>query len=284
MIYLEDKGDELAFSLGQKEDDEREIRDYVKDISGIKPYELCRHIIPAYINNHNSIRLKAKDLALKSSEVKEVLRELMALEIMEETKDMIVARDFISMKKVNIPTLIRKMDNITRGMISDCISMMDRPEILESLTERDKNINRLTYLIFRTIKYGMTNPTAAKSYNLTNDELLKLWLVTDRIEKIADNIKRISRLLAKAELRPETKEQISAICKRMEEFYKDNMKGFYSNDHELLYKCVRTKKDIIMEIDKIIEEPHQKYLPNICENLKINIGQINDIAWHTFGR
>ena len=85
---------------------------------------------------------------------------------------------------------------------TDANQMQDSIENIDEknhtyLYERDMDINRLTYLAFRLIKAALNDPALAKTYEMTGLELLHVYSLINSLEKVADQVKRISRCVAK---------------------------------------------------------------------------------------
>src|SRR3989344_3432259 len=110
-----------------------------KDKSRIK-----REIVSAYLNNYNIIKTEG-DTAKYGGYVRDAIKNLMALEIVEE--------------------IIRKIDTITKSMMLD-VKTIDGKGDSENLMQRDEQINRLVYLIMRTMRFTLDNPGMANKKNL----------------------------------------------------------------------------------------------------------------------
>lgn len=234
-------------------------------------------LVGAYINNFHTINLVGNELEGKYSEIRNALHELMALEIIEQTKNRIVAKDFLNMRKISIPNLIRRVDIITRAMIADSKTTLEK-DLYENVYQRDQDVNRLTFLIFRAIKYYLNNPIAAESLKLTSIDLLNYWQVADQLEKIADESKRTARFLREVKLSDKEAKKLIDIYSTIENLYLDTMKVYHKEDKEGAYKMIFRKKEIIAECNIFFNKHYEKpWVPNIIERLKAMMDHIHTI-------
>ncbi len=279
LIYFsENSNNELILSPEIK-DTELEPKEIIIDISGKTNVEVYREIISAYINSSTIIKIIGKDLDKRVNEVKEYIHKLVALEIIEQTKNTIVTKNFLDMNTISISDLIRKMDVTVRTMIADSKNMFNE-DIFEDIYQRDENVNRLAFLAFRIIKYALTNPSFAFSIKLTYPQLLIYWELAYNLEQIADEAKRIARFMRQVKLSKQEEKNLVEIYSRIENTYLDIMKAHHTGDKKIAFHIASIKKEITDECDKFaLINYKKKYIANIIEKLKV----MNDHI-HTLGR
>src|SRR3989338_2184617 len=116
-IYIEENdGDIRLYPSSMEEGDAKET---TIDVDGKSIKEIKRELVPAYINNFTTITLTGKELKKRAKQIRNIIQDLVALEIIEETSEKVIAKSFLNVKDLSIKDLIRKMDIITRAMISD---------------------------------------------------------------------------------------------------------------------------------------------------------------------
>src|SRR3989338_4595298 len=111
------------------------------------------------------------------------------MEIIEQTANKIVAKDLINIKEVSIKTLIRRIDLIIRSMMEDLIASIGKKEcekVVETLFQRDADVNRLYFLVRRVTTAALEDPRIAKLFETTPLELVADWEVVLALEKIGD--------------------------------------------------------------------------------------------------
>jgi len=248
------------------------------DIDGKNIIQIKREIIKAYVSNFNIIRISGNDLKTKAKEVRDILQNLMALEIMEQTAKTIIVKDFMDMDKISIKNLIRRIDIITRAMLIDARNTI-KEDNCESIQHRDEDVNRLAFLVFRAVKYALDNPAALKLYGMNVFDLLKHWEIASNLEKIADGTKRISRNFVRMKLNLNLSRQLSELCSEVEKKFLDTMKSYYNEDVDFIFKVSDNTRPLLQKCINFSEKHRDKFLiENTMENLKQMIVYTNDIG------
>ncbi len=210
-------------------------------------------IVSAYLDNYNTIEIIGKDLDKYIIQIKQIVRNLTGLEIMEQTSTRLVARDLININEISIQNIIRRMDMITRAMIDETILCLDKRCGYKNIEHRDVDVNRLYYLGFRTIKNAITSPIIAKKLNTNAWRLHSDKMVMSRIEEIADRQKRMCPLIAEAEFDEKINEEYKLLYGKVRQRYHEIMKAYYNNDKQLALNIEITTKGLLKECDKFFE-------------------------------
>src|SRR3989338_6075879 len=183
LVYLEEAGGRLVLGGKSSKEDEEEKTKLIP-VDGKSIRRIQSEVISAYIKNNRSIVLTGEEIKDKAKEIQDTIQNLMALEVMEQTSKKIVAKDFLDMNSISIQNIIRKMDVILRAMIEDCEKMFEEDNY-ENISHRDNDVNRLTFLTFRVVEYGLENSTQMyKKQNLNSKNLLNLWWFAFNLETI----------------------------------------------------------------------------------------------------
>ena len=183
---------------------------------------------------------------------------LMALEIMEESTEKIVAKCFLNIEDISINNIMRKVDTIIKSMFADYIAQVRDPskhgevDISSSITERDRDVNRLVTLVFRTIKHYLENPRAKQRIDDTS-MLLAQWDTARILEKIGDELKRSSRLTK--DLNPQQARELIAIVEIIDEYYRNVISSLFKRDTEALYRLDLKKRYHIT----LLEEHRERF-------------------------
>ncbi|MEK6938507.1 MAG: phosphate uptake regulator PhoU [Nanoarchaeota archaeon] len=152
LIYLEESGQNLLLSKSDiKKEEENKTK--VIAIDGKNINLIAREVNSSYILNFKTIVLKGKEIKDRIKEIQEIFQNLIALEVMEQTANTIVAKDFLNMEQVSVEEIIRKMDIITRTMMKESFGALTSDNY-ENINQRDKDVNRLYFLLYRTILYN----------------------------------------------------------------------------------------------------------------------------------
>ncbi|MFC1800868.1 PhoU domain-containing protein [Nanoarchaeota archaeon] len=280
LIRLDQEYGNLVLQPKINENDQpSEPKEILINVEGKSVKQLYREIIPAYIDGFESIVLKGKDIKEKAEPIKELIRGLIALETMEQTGDRIVAKDFLNMKEISITSLIRKMDIIVRSMMVDTKKSFEEDNF-DNIYSRDGDINRLTYLIFRAIKYGLKNPLVAKKlFDLEPWNLLGLWRLTANIEHIGDTVKRVAKIMREIQLSKAKQKEFVQILAQVESTYLNMMKSYHNQDVNLAYEMSTEKEPAIRKLDDFyLENKSAKKIGFLVNHLKQTTLTVQDIG------
>ena len=261
-----------------------ETKEYVREPTAIvincdsKSNEiLAREILSAYFNHFNTISLVGKEIPKKAKDVSTIIHNLVALEIVEQTSTKIIAKDFLKLEEVSIPEIARKADITTRSMLEDARLTIGKNNY-KALIDKDQSVNKLCFLLFKVIRTVIKDPSIAKSFKLDGIELFDYWLLTDNLEHLADETKRVARFVSKMNLSEEAKKDLRKIFMDIEDSYLEVMKAFYQKDRELAYDVSSKKTIIIKECDTFLEKHSGPLVGNLVEKLKSMNNSVKKIS------
>lgn len=291
LISINDEGFELILSANQQEQ-KLDFKEVNIDAKGKNLGLLKSEIVSSYLNGYDTINILFDNNSKEAPRIKDIMRNLSGLEIMEQTSTRIVAKNLININEISIKTIIRRMDIITRAMMEDAILCYRSQCTYDSIHHRDIDVNRLFFLGYRVIKNAIKNPRIAKSLEIEPWQLHSDTLIIKKLERIADDQKRIARYLCTAELDRETLAELDRIHTDVSIAYNDVMKAFYNQDKQLSYQIEVTNKDRTNACDKLLAEYTERNshsrsktsslnlvtVAKIIENLKAVSVEVRDIA------
>ncbi len=252
VLMVEEKPSELIFTLRDSAEGKK-IREVTISAEDKSEDELKTEIISYYVNNYGVISIiKVKD----AGSVKAVLRDLVGMEIIEETTSKIVAKDLLDIKEVSLDNIIRRVDIITRSMLTDAVNLDGSN--FESVYGRDKEVNRLTLLGFRTAKAATENPRLLKLFNTNYWDVLLAKQVLTYLERFADQVKRVLRVSKQTALDRKAKELFIKLFRDISGNYAAVMKIYYERNKAAAYKAETVTRNLLKDCNAILE----KY-PNI---------------------
>ncbi len=273
LIYVEEQDNNLVLGLGDRQETQEKTKEIPVDGKSIR--RLKREIISAYIKDYKTITLFGDDLKDKAVEIQDTIQNLMALEVMEQTSRKIVARDFLDMNNISLINLVRKIDVIIRAMIEDCEKMFTEDDY-ESISHRDNDINRLTFLIFRLVEFGLNNSSFVyKKQNLTSHKLLTYWWGVFHLESIGDDVKRVARHMRVTPLDAKQKERFLKLLANAKDTYLRVLKGLYAEDVELVHAVLDLKEKMIKDCEDFYQD--NKKVENVgllVERLKSMVTEV----------
>lgn len=281
LVYINIKENDLLISAKEHESSEEKTTTINVDGKGIPL--LVRELTAAYIENNRQITIIGKDLKTKSKEILLIIRELIALEVLEIDSEKIVTKDFLDMDKISISELIRKMDIIVRSMIKDCAIAFNE-DTAANIGLRDSDVNRLHFLVNRVIRYGMRHQgKMLKTYSLKAIDLLNFFMISFHLEAIADETKRVSRGMSKVKLPNGKQKEFESIIIKVQEYYLEVLKTHYSHSREKAIKLTDYKTSLITEVNSFYTENKSiSEVTYMIDRLRRLVGAIHELNRLTF--
>lgn len=278
LIYIDENAQNLVLSTqaGVNDNSEKEV---TINVNGKSIRRIQREIISAYIKDHKSIILVGEEIKDKARRIQHTIQNLMALEIMEQTSKRIVAKDFLDMNNISIFNLIQKIDVIIRAMIEDC-EMNFEEDNHENIYLRDNDVNRLCFLVFRYVEFGLNNSSFIyKKRNLSSRKLLNLWWFTFNLEAVADEVKRIAKYMKDVNLNKKEQKAFLELLSSSKMAYLKIIKGFHNNDVELAHEVLEMKDSLIKQCEEFYNINKNKgQIGKLLERLKSKINSIHNLG------
>jgi len=279
LIYYEENGNgELILNREIKKENSQITQTTIDIINKPVP-TIEREILCAYTNNYDIINIVG-DLKRCRKEIENILGNLLALEIMEQTPNKIVVKDFLNLKEVSIEDNVRRIDLTTRSMFNYVKESLDKGiDNFDNISYLDTNVNKIRFLLYRAInKCLKTNSLDLYPSIHSFIELLRYRLVINNLEDIADDCRRISRFLRKIKLRKNEKNDLKKLYYEIEDSYLKVMKAYYSNSRELAHGVASNKDKIIESCRELFEKHDNKNFGVILEKYKGMESFIRNIA------
>ncbi len=278
MIYLTENGNNEIVISPQMQATEPQPLTLTLDVDAYDFAEINRRIVSKYVAGCDTfIIMGEKTLREKQNDIRNLLNSLMALEIIEQTKTKIVAKDFLNPSEISFKVIVRRIDTILRSMFDD-VRAVASDEDAQDIVKRDYDINRLTHLSSRIIKKCLSYPPLAKKLEVTVTDLFYYNELINYLERIGDEIKRVSRLIVASALPSKQTTSYTRIYASIHQLYLDTMKALYSTDESMAYELAKQRDPILEEINKAILELKNPQLFSAFERLKAVTVFIRNIA------
>ncbi len=277
VIYLEQNGHNELILTSEKKENNIAIKEITISLANKSDYDIKREITAAYTNNFKKINIIDNNLEEKYNLIKEALHNLIAVEILDHTSSKLVLQDFLDMNNVSIKNIIRRLDILIRAMLIDSRNTKKK-DLYNSLMKRDEDVNRLTILASRVVNYYLEHPEKIKAEESLRD-IVKFNIISDHMERLADETKRIARVFRELKASKELCEKIDLAYQILEKTYSKVMHSFYQNDQETAFQASKAIREKVIEIIKsAYEEAKNKESAIILEKLKTMANHIKIIA------
>ncbi|MDA3855795.1 MAG: hypothetical protein PF569_06030 [Candidatus Woesearchaeota archaeon] len=231
-----------------------------------------KKLISYYLKNYRYIRIKGEKVIERLEELRIFKEKLSSIEIYEIGKDFILFKDLSDPKSLDVDNMIQKIIGIEKILFDEIIEN-NRHNYISQI---DSNINKLTFLTFKTINYNLDK--REKTYEVKNS--IYLWRIVSSLESIGDIIKRVARYLEKCE------DKSSHI---MEQMLRE-LKSYFEFITSLFKKDINLENNLKLYLDKKqsllreFEENRIKFQDNmnlylvVTQLLKDVLGELDTIT------
>lgn len=245
--------------------------------------EIEREVTANYIKGFNTIEVLDENMYSRSKTIRNILQNLIGLEILEQTQKRLIAKDLSDIDSIPILGLVKRIDIIIRSMMLDSFNLLtsnkkEKDEKFLSIYDRDNDINRLVFLAFRVLRFLLDNPSFAAKKNITNQKIFSYFIIFENLEKLADSVKRRSRLIISADHNQEYNKELMSLLKNLEDYYLDCMKAFINNDAKLALQIGSQKDKFIKTHKNLLEKYNDVNTALIYELLNSTLVYIRNIA------
>jgi len=171
IVYFEesDKGDIVISAKNPEEREQKKIVNIKIDKLSTKELEL--EIVASYMKEFNTIIISGEEIKEREAEIREILKRLVAIEVIEQTDKKIVAKDFLNIKEIKLDDLRKRLDIVIKSMLHDS-KLGKGKEKYESVVTRDLDANRFAYLLFRVLRRCIEKPGIKKEIGLSSLEVV----------------------------------------------------------------------------------------------------------------
>ena len=224
------------------------------------PYPLSKedsvvaNITGAYLLGYDLIRIKGKStISIKDREnIRASMRSLVGIEIIDEDAKTITTQILLDESSVNPQKILKRMNSIAQGMFIDVLDMLQNPDQLASVVDRDSEINRQYFLLVRLIRSAIVDKRLAATFNLVDMDILDYRLAANIIENAGDTIVSITDTVAKSmAFKTMAKSHfnlISDIAKDIEEIQTKSVDAFVLNDRILAIATIQHHKKLLKKM------------------------------------
>src|SRR3989344_6081701 len=246
------KGDSIYLNENEKKElilaasNARKLKETKKatiDVNNKPIDRIKREIISAYVSGHGYFVLNG-NLKDYTEEIERTLHNLMGLEIVEQTSNKTIVRDFLNTEEVLVGDIFRRIDLIIRSMIGDSKNCFSN-QLYKQVNHRDITVNKLRFLLLRMINESRYSPNVMNAIENSGMNAYEAWLLLINLEDIADSSRRIARLL---------------------------------KDKELAHNIADNKFSIIDDCDKLFKKTKNKWTVAIIEKLKEMESYVRNIS------
>ncbi len=273
VVYLEIGKDSLRITPSLVTSSEKEA--YIEETKNAE--SLVRKIISHYLAGYTSIRVKVTPENRKA--VFDATSMLIGAEVIEDYVNELRIEIFHSERRFRPDELLEKMASITTSMhadVSKCMKKFDR-SICESVVDREKEVDKLYFLLLRQLKMAAMYQDVASLLNLKPREILGYRIVMKSVERVADHL----FVMAESMLEAEKSCELYDVSEKTRSVFKMSVNSFFKRDERLAEEVFEISKGIKDELKnlEIVGEAEEIILrKTISDGLSRIVGYSEDIA------
>jgi len=230
-----------------------------KEIEISYPLPKGESIVPtitgAYLLGFDIIRIVSKSpISFSDREsVRGSMRRLVGMEIIDEDATNISVQFLLDETSVNPQNILKRMSSIALGMFSDVVSSLETGDKtnLETIANRDAEINRQYFLLVRLIRSTIMDTRLAGVYNLENIDILDYRIAANTLEIAGDTVVELSESLIKSNLSKTELKKLYGFARDIEEIQTKSIDSFISNDRSLAINAITLQRSNFSKISKI---------------------------------
>ena len=230
-----------------------------KEIEISYPLPKGESIVPtmtgAYLLGFDLIKIVGKSpISISDREsVRGSMRRLVGMEIIDEDATNISVQFLLDETSVNPQNILKRMSSIALGMFSDVVSSLESGDKtnLETISNRDAEINRQYFLLVRLIRSTIMDTRLAGIFNLENIDILDYRIAANTLEIAGDTVVELSESLIKSNLSKTELKKLHDFAKDMEEIQIKSIDSFISNNRTLAINAITLQRNNFEKISKI---------------------------------
>jgi phosphate uptake regulator len=251
ILSLDYNENSIVISTGFSESDkDKKIKTINADNKKIE--EIETEIVTSYLTGNDTIEIYSKRMKEIGEEIKKRIMNLAGMEILEQTATRITAKYLLDINEISLDSLVRRMDNITRSLVIDAMDCLNGSCNYLSIKQRDMDVNRLHFLVLRTVQEAMDSTQHLRKGGKAIWEIYSYSVLSEKLEKVADRQKRIARGLEELKLSKSFALEIKKVYDDINSSYLTVMKAYYQNDKKSALKIELSNKSRLLACDSLL--------------------------------
>jgi len=231
-----------------------------------KEENITADLTGAYLLGYDIIQIKGKTTipVNEREKIRDSMRRLVGVEIVEEDSSNINIQFLLDATSLKPEKILRRMSTIALGMFNDTLNSLisDDKTTLQTLSDRDVEINRQYFLLVRLIRSTMMDQRLASAFNMENIDILDFRIAANLLENAGDTIVELGNIIAKTAVSKNELKKIYDVVKDIEIIHKKSIDAFIANDRLKAIDTIKIHRKYQKEINyfrSLLE--HKKQIP-----------------------
>ncbi|MEM1514478.1 MAG: PhoU domain-containing protein [Candidatus Bathyarchaeia archaeon] len=220
---------------------------------------LSRDVVGSYLLGYDIIKIETKERITPEQReaIKQILSQLIGLEIIEEDQNKVVVQCLLEPLALSPEKILRREHLIALSMCKDSVTALLEKDVYlaKNVIARDNEVDRLYFLLIRILRTIIQNPSLGEKFNIRPIDCLDYRLVASFVELVADQSSQIAKYVdkfANLKLSNELFRVLSDLHKVILETYDDAVISFLSRNVHMAVS-VKEKEPNIRELISRVE-------------------------------
>jgi phosphate uptake regulator len=183
--------------------------------------EVMNDVTGAYLLGFDVIRIVGKKVISREdrAKLKATMARLVGLEIMDEDSKRVTVQFLLESSAIIPEKIVRRMSSILDGMLKDIAEGLTKGDakLLALVAERDDEVDRLYFLLVRTIRATIMRPEIAESYGLSPVDVLDYRVLASFLESVGDAVAELSKKLHYSHASRQLSREFAACVSRLKQ-------------------------------------------------------------------
>jgi phosphate uptake regulator len=221
-------------------------------------------ITGAYLLGYDIIRIKGKtSIPVEDREkIRNSMRRLVGMEIVEEDSSNINVQFLLDATTLNPDKILKRISSIALGMFNDISLALisDDKSNLQTLPNRDDEVDRQYFLLVRLIRSTMVDKRLATTFHLESIDVLDYRIAANILETACDTLVEIANTISNTHLSKNDLRKIYDLTKDIENIHQKSIDAFIEHNRRLAIDAISSHRKFqrkISDIRSSIEEKNQ---------------------------
>ena len=211
-----------------------------------KEENIVADITRAYLLGYDIIQINSKSTipGQDREKIRNSMRRLVGMEIIEEDASHINMQFLLDATTLNPEKILKRMSSIALGMYDDTSNglILDDKSNLQTLSNRDVEVNRQYFLLVRLIRSTLVDKRLANAFNLENIDVLDYRVAANLLENAGDSIVELSNFIYNSTLSKTYTKKIFDVVKNFNKLAEKSIDAFTKPDRLLAIKAISLHK------------------------------------------
>lgn len=220
-----------------------------------KEENIVADITGAYLLGYDVIRITSNGIipAEDREKIRNSMRRLVGMEIVEEDSSNIHMQFLLDSTTLNPEKILKRISSIALGMFDDIVQglVSDDKSNLQTLSNRDVEVNRQYFLLVRLIRSTLVDTRLASIFNLENIDVLDYRIAANILENAGDTMVELADSIHASSVSKDQLKKIYDVAKDFEKLAEKSIDAFIRHDRRMAIEAISLHRAYQAKISKL---------------------------------